>query len=59
MSKKSCEFCAYYQYNEYYDCYECLVNLDEDDMERFMHSSVYNCSYFKLNDDYKIVEKQN
>lgn len=59
MAKSNCEFCVYYQYNEYYDCYECMVNLDEDDMERFMHSSVYNCPYFKYNDDYKIVEKQN
>lgn len=59
MGKSSCEFCAYYIYNEYYDCYECMVNLDEDDVARFMQSSVDSCSYFKYSDDYKIVRKQN
>lgn len=58
-NQSSCEFCAYYIYNEAYDCYECMVNLDEDDLERFMRSTNYNCSYFKFSDDYKIVRKQN
>lgn len=51
--------CAYYIYNEAYDCYECMVNLDEDDVARFMQSSLDNCTYFRLSDDYKIVRKQN
>lgn len=57
--KSSCEFCAYYNYNEYYDDYECSVNLDEDDVERFMRGSESSCPYFRFSDDYKIVEKQN
>ena len=57
--KANCEFCAYYIYNETYDCYECMVNLDEDDVARFMQSSLDNCSYFRFSDDYKIVRKQN
>ena len=57
--KTSCEFCAYYNYNEYYGCYECEVNLDEDDLARFMSSTIDNCAYFRFSDDYKIVEKQN
>ncbi|WP_316608846.1 DUF6472 family protein [uncultured Ruminococcus sp.] len=57
--KSSCEFCAYYNYNEYYDDYECSVNLDEDDLARFMQSGESNCAYFRFSDDYKIVEKQN
>ena len=59
MANSNCEFCAHYIYNEYYDCYECMVNLDEDDVARFMQSSNDNCSYFKFSDDYKIVRKQN
>jgi len=55
----SCEFCAFYNYNEAYDDYECSVNLDEDDVERFMSGSDRNCPYFRFSDDYKIVEKQN
>ena len=57
--KSSCEFCAFYNYNEYYDDYECSVNLDEDDVERFMGGSESSCPYFRFSDDYKIVEKQN
>lgn len=57
--KSSCEFCAYYNYNEYYDDYECSVNLDEDDLARFMSGSDSSCPYFRFSDDYKIVEKQN
>ena len=57
--KGGCEFCAYCNYNEYYDDYECSVNLDEDDVERFMSGSEKSCPYFRFSDDYKIVEKQN
>ena len=57
--KTSCEFCAYYNYNEAYDDYECAVNLDEDDLARFMSGSDSSCPYFRFSDDYKIVEKQN
>ena len=31
-----CEACAYYEYDEEEDAYYCSVNLDEDDMARFM-----------------------
>ena len=57
--KSSCEFCAYYNYNEAFDDYECEVNLDEDDLARFMSGSDTSCPYFRFSDDYKIVEKQN
>ena len=57
--KSSCEFCAYYNYNEAFDDYECEVNLDEDDLGRFMSGTDSSCPYFRFSDDYKIVEKQN
>ena len=57
-SKSSCEFCAYYNYNEYYDDYECSVNLDEDEVERFMSGSDASCPYFRFSDDYKLAGKQ-
>ncbi|ABX41424.1 DUF6472 family protein [Lachnoclostridium phytofermentans] len=56
--KTNCECCSNYQYNEDYECYECDVNLDEDDMVRFLSDSFYNCPYFQLEDEYKIVRKQ-
>jgi len=60
MNKKtSCDNCVYYVYDEDYDCYTCTINLDEDDMSRFIHSSVMSCPHFRFNDEYKIVRKQN
>ena len=54
-----CESCAHYDYNEEYECYECLVNLDEDELYRFMQDGAFECPYFNPFDEYKIVRKQN
>ncbi len=60
MNRKSnCELCSYYAYDEILDCYYCSVNLDEDEMERFLRRSTEGCPYFNLYDEYKIVRKQN
>ena len=53
-----CDECVYYTYNEDYEEYECLVNLDEDDLYRF-YSNKDTCPYFRLNDEYGVVRKQN
>lgn len=55
----SCEMCAYYAYDELYGEYVCEINLDEDEMSRFLSSADYACPYFNLYDEYKIVRKQN
>lgn len=55
----NCEMCAYYIYDDEYECYVCDINLDEDEMMRFMQGSDYNCPYFKFYDEYKMVQKQN
>ena len=71
----NCESCANYVYDEESDCYCCEVDLDEDEMyrflsdtfyqcldedemERFLRSSLTDCPYFQLYDEYKIVRKQ-
>lgn len=56
--KTNCEDCNNYAYDEEYDTYVCLVNLDEDDMSRFLSYSVMNCPHFQFKDEYKIVRKQ-
>ncbi len=63
MSKKkqgttSCEYCSNYIYDEEFGYYICDVNLDEDEMSRFLSDSFYHCPYFQMNDEYKIVRKQ-
>lgn len=57
-AKTNCEYCLNYTYNEDYSCYECQVNLDEDEMDRFLRNTFDNCPYFQFNDEYKVVRKQ-
>ena len=54
----NCESCEYYEYDEYADTYSCSVNLDEDEMYRFMSGTNYNCPYYSSDDEYSIARKQ-
>ena len=53
-----CDMCSNYVYDEDEGYYYCDVNLDEDDMYRFMKGSIDNCSFFSLEDEYKLARKQ-
>lgn len=55
----SCENCANYIFDDRTETYYCDMNLDEDEMARFLTSSTYNCPYFDFYDEYSIVRKQN
>ena len=59
MSSNCCETCSNYIYDDIYDYYFCDANLDEDEMEKFLSGSYRECPYYRDNDDYKIVRKQN
>jgi hypothetical protein len=54
----SCEQCINYVYDEEYEDYVCIVNLDMDEMERFMRRGVSSCPYFAFDNEYKTVNKQ-
>ncbi len=54
-----CEQCVFYVYDDELDEYFCEVSLDEDDMERYMRSANFACPYYRLNDEYATVRKQN
>lgn len=56
--KSNCDCCINYIYDDEYECYTCQMNLDEDEMMRFLSKSVDDCPYFHLNDEYKTVRKQ-
>lgn len=58
MGKTNCEYCSNYEYDENYGCYICLVNLDEDEMYKFLKGSYKGCPHFSYGDEYKIVRKQ-
>lgn len=55
----NCETCSNYVYDDEEGYYECLVNLDEDDMYRFLTGAFDSCPYYQLDDEYRIVRKQN
>lgn len=64
MKKKNepaaaCELCVNYVFDDEDECYSCLVSLDEDEYMNFMAHTEFRCPYFRLDDEYAIVRKQN
>lgn len=58
MKQTSCDYCSNNVYDEDYEGYMCVVNIDEDEAARFAMDAHYNCPYFQMDDEYKIVRKQ-
>ena len=55
----SCESCVNNVYDEELECYSCEIDLDEDEMYRLFNEPHYACPYYRLDDEYAIVRKQN
>ena len=53
-----CDTCSNYQYDEDYECYVCMVDLDEDDMSRFLRGGSFACTFYQRDDEYAVVRKQ-
>ena len=58
MSSGDCNSCSFYVYDEDYEDYMYQVNMDEDDVVRLMSDESYDCPYYQLDDEYRIVRKQ-
>lgn len=58
MAASNCDACVNYVYDEDYEEYNCLVNLDEDEMYRFITGNQRECPYFRLDDEYAVVRHQ-
>lgn len=59
MSRKSkCEDCANYTYDEEQEYYVCDMNLDEDEMGKFVRGNFQDCPYYQCGDEYRVVRKQ-
>lgn len=54
----NCEMCAHFVSDDEFGDY-CSVNLDEDEMARFLTQNTKGCHYFRLDDEYGVVRKQN
>ena len=59
MDSTQCDSCWYYDYDEEFDEYYCMMDLDEDEMARYLSHTTSACPYFEPGDEYKIVRKQN
>ena len=50
----NCEYCVNYSYDDDYECYTCEVNLDEDEMVKFItgnhwcHTGFNRCFHFYI-----------
>ena len=56
--QSNCETCMYFGYDEEFEEYFCEVNLDEDEMYRFLSGTQRECPYFRLDDEYGVVRHQ-
>ena len=56
--KASCDSCTYYIYDAEYDTYFCDINLDEDEMERFLRGANGDCPFYRRGDDYETARRQ-
>lgn len=54
----NCDTCSNYVYDEDYDCYCCMIDLDEDEMSRFLSGSNFDCAYYSLDNEYLVVRHQ-
>ena len=54
----SCDSCNNYSYDEDYECYVCDVNLDEDEMARFLSCAKFECPYYQSDNEYEVVRPQ-
>lgn len=55
----NCETCTYYFWDDEMGCYICQMPLDEDELEKLISGSNRICPYYRQEDEYKIVRKQN
>lgn len=58
MAASNCDTCVYFVYDEDYECYNCEMDLDEDEMVRFLSAAFTQCPYYRLDDEYQVVRHQ-
>ena len=56
--QSNCDTCINYVYDDDYECYCCEMNLDEDEMAKFLTDSFRDCPYYQLDNEYLIVRHQ-
>ncbi len=54
----NCDDCMNYEYDDDSECYVCVMDLDEDDMVRFLTGQTFQCPFYRCGNEYAIVKKQ-
>ena len=55
----NCDTCAYNVYDDEADMYFCEAYLDEDEICRLQIAPGKPCPYYRSDDDYAVVRRQN
>ena len=50
--------CMNFEYDDEYEFYTCILELDEDEMSRFLSGNYKECPYYRSGDEYKVVRHQ-
>lgn len=58
MAGNNCDMCANYEYDEEEEYYVCNINLDEDEMFRFLSGNCKECPYYVPDNEYAVVKHQ-
>ncbi|WP_295742794.1 DUF6472 family protein [uncultured Oscillibacter sp.] len=53
-----CEDCVYYDYDQELEAFVCTMDLDEDEMERFLKGTSAACPFYRPGGDYKTASRQ-
>jgi len=53
-----CEECVHLNYDEETDADFCSMDLDEDEMERFLRADAGRCPFYRRGGDYETARRQ-
>lgn len=54
----NCDTCVFYDLIDDDGTYGCTMDLDEDEMERFLRSDFRACPFYRRGDDYSTARRQ-
>ncbi|SFK46211.1 hypothetical protein SAMN05216390_101202 [Lachnospiraceae bacterium KH1T2] len=53
-----CDSCVNYVYDDDDETYYCEVDLDQDEMYKFLTGADFACPYYRNDDEYEVVRHQ-
>ena len=53
-----CDDCVHYDCDEEDGSFYCTMDLDEDEMERFLRGGSWECPFYRRGDDYATARRQ-